>query len=98
MTEREFIEFYKKRNKNKNYEEVKKEIDKFWDTLLKALNKNKPVTFKNWGTFEKKEVRSRKVIIPKMEKIFYTEPKEVIRFKAGKGMENLMVKGSGNHE
>ena len=54
MTEGEFIKFYKKRNKNKNHEEVKKEIDRFWDTLLKALNENGPVTFKNWGTFEKK--------------------------------------------
>ena len=43
MTEGEFIKFYKKRNKNKNHEEVKKEIDRFWDTLLKALNENGPV-------------------------------------------------------
>lgn len=98
MTEGEFIKFYKKRNKNKNHEEVKKEIDRFWATLLKALNENGPVTFKNWGTFEKKVVKSRKVITPKIEKTIYTEPKEVIRFKAGKGMKDLMIKGSDSHE
>ena len=82
MTEGEFIKFYKKRNKNKNHEEVKEEIDRFWDTLLKALNENGAVTFKNWGTFEKKVVK----------------PKEVIRFKAGKGMKDLMIKGSDSYE
>ncbi len=54
MTEGEFIRFYKKKNGLKNQKEVKEKIVLFWSTLLKVLDKGEKITFKNWGTFEKK--------------------------------------------
>ena len=97
MTEGKFIRFYKKRNALKNQQEVKEKIDLFWNTLLKVLNEGEKVTFKNWGTFEQKEVRSRKIVIPKMDKVGYTKAKKKIRFKAGAGLQDI-VNGAGTDE
>ena len=98
MTEREFIKFYKERNYSKNYKEVKEKIDLFWDVLLTALKEDEKVVFKSWGKFEKKEVKSRKVVIPKCEGAVYTKPKEVIKFKAGLDFLNAINKKSDENE
>ena len=84
MTEGEFVRFYKKRNKSKSHREVKKKIDLFWDVLLKALDEDKKVTLQNWGVFEKRERKARKVLVPMWEEAGYTEPKEAVRFRASK--------------
>lgn len=97
MTEGEFLRFYKRRNKEKNIKKVKMKIDLFWKTLSKALEKEKKVTFKGWGIFEKKEVKSRKVSLPKNNRIIYTEPKSVIKFKAGLGLKDI-INGAGSDE
>ena len=98
MTEREFIKFYKERNYSKNYKEVREKIDLFWNALLAALEEDKKVVFKNWGTFEKKEVRSRKVMIPMWENPVYTKPKEVIKFRAGMNLMEEINKKSDKNE
>ena len=64
MTEGEFIRFYKKRNNSKSHKEVREKIDLFWNVLLKALDEDKKVIFKNWGVFEKRERKARKVLVP----------------------------------
>lgn len=97
MTEGEFIRFYKKRNNLKNQQEVKAKIELFWNTLLKVLNNGEKVTFKNWGTFEQKDVKSRKIMLPKMDKVVYTKAKKKIRFKVGAGLQNI-VNGAGTDE
>ena len=53
MTEGEFIRFYKKRNRIKSHKKVKEKIDLFWNVLLKALEEDKKVVFKDWGVFKK---------------------------------------------
>lgn len=83
MTEGEFIRFYERRNKIKTNKLVKEKIDLFWNVLLKALTEDKKVTFKGWGVFEKKAVKTRKVVIPTWEGVRYTQPKETIKFRAG---------------
>ena len=89
MTEGEFIRFYKKRNKSKSHKEVKKKIDLFWDVLLKALDEDKKVALQNWGVFEKKERKARKVLMLMWEEAGYTEPKEAVKFKAGKALVKI---------
>lgn len=89
MKESMFIKYYKKRNKSKNYKEAKEKIDLFWNVLLKALEEES-VILKNWGTFEKKEMKARKVIIPNTEKAITTKAKKVIKFRAGKGLRNIV--------
>ena len=89
MTEGEFIRFYKKRNKIKNHKAVKEKIDLFWDVLLKALDEDKKVALQNWRVFEKRERKARKILEPMREEAGYTEPKEAVKFKAGKALVKI---------
>ena len=86
MTEGEFIRFYKKRNNSKSHKEVREKIDLFWNVLPKALDEDKKVIFKNWGAFEKREMKVRKVLVPTWEKAQYIKPKEIVKFRAGKSL------------
>ena len=90
MTEVEFIKFYRDRNNLKSIKEAKEKIDLFWSALLKALDEDGKVILKNWGVFEKKEVKSRKVVLPQMKEAVIIDAKEKIRFKAGKGLRNVI--------
>ena len=86
MTEGKFIRFYKKRNNSKSHKEVREKIDLFWNVLLKALDEDKKVILKNWGVFEKRERKVRKVLVPTWEKAQYIKPKEIVKFRAGKSL------------
>lgn len=83
MTETEFIKFYKERNGLKSKKEAKEKIDNFWKALFKAIDEDKKVVFKNWGIFEEKDVKSRKIVIPRQLQEAYTQPKKVLKFRAG---------------
>lgn len=39
--------------------------------------------FKDWGVFEEKDVKSRKIVIPRQLQEAYTQPKKVLKFRAG---------------
>lgn len=86
MKESDFIKLYKKKIKTKNYMETKKKVDLFWNALFKLLNDEKKIVIKNWGIFEKKSVKSRKVVVPTWTEARYTKPKEIIKFRAGEGL------------
>ena len=90
MTEAEFIRYYKRRNKSKNYKEAKEKIDLFWTVVLKALDEDGKVLLKDWGAFEKKEVAPRKIMTPRMEKAGLTRAGEKVRFRTGTGLKNLV--------
>lgn len=98
MTETEFIKFYKEKNGVKNKEEAKEKIDNFWNALLKAIAEDKKVVFKNWGVFEEKDVKSRKIVIPIQHKEAYTKPKKVLKFRAGEGLIKLVNERGENSE
>ena len=90
MTEKEFIKFYKRRNFSRNHKEAKEKIDLFWNAILKALDEDGKVALKNWGRFEKKEVKSRKVVLPQMKEAVITEAKKKIRFRTGTGLQDAV--------
>ncbi|WP_278539970.1 HU family DNA-binding protein [Fusobacterium varium] len=90
MTEVEFIKFYRERNNLKSIKEAKEKIDLFWSALLKALDEDGKVILKNWGVFEKKEAKPKKMMILKMNEIRLIEGKEKIRFRIGTGLRNLV--------
>lgn len=91
MREEEFIKFYKKERKLKNLKEAREEVYFFWSVLMEALKEEK-VMFKNWGRFEVKNVKARKVKIPNEKKAFYTSPKKVLSFKCGTGLRERINK------
>ena len=94
MTKLEFIKFYKKRNRMQNKKEARERIELFWDTLEKVLAEHKKVIFKDWGIFEIKKSKSRRVIIPMKDIDKYTNPTENLKFKGGKKLlERINVRG-----
>lgn len=98
MTESEFIKFYRKRNYCRNEEEAKRRIDLFWNVLLKALDENRKVVFKGWGMFEKKDIKSRRIVAPICEEVSYTKPKKAVKFRAGMKLVETVNKNSGKDE
>lgn len=92
MKEENFKRFYKKEKNLKNLKEAEEKIELFWAALMEALKRNEKVIFKNWGKFEIKEVKSRKVKIPNKEFFFNTLPKKVMIFRCGKGLRERINK------
>ena len=93
MTEVEFIKFYRERNNLKSIKEAKEKIDLFWSALLKALDEDGKVILKNWGVFEKKEVKSRKVVLPKTNEAVIIGAKKKIKFRTGAGLQDAINSG-----
>ncbi|HBJ77525.1 MULTISPECIES: HU family DNA-binding protein [Fusobacterium] len=93
MTEKEFIKFYKRRNFSRNHKEAKEKIDLFWNAILKALDEDGKVVLKNWGVFEKKEVKARKIVTPQMKEAVIIEAKKKIRFRTGTGLQDAINRG-----
>ena len=90
MTEKEFIKYYRNRNHLKNVKEAKEKVELFWDTILKALDEDGKVVLKNWGVFEKKEVKARKIVIPQMKETVIIEAKKKIWFRTGTGLQDAV--------
>jgi nucleoid DNA-binding protein len=61
MTEKEFLTLYKERRNLKSIREAKERLDSFWKALFDVLEEEK-VIIKDWGIFEKKEVKPRKIL------------------------------------
>ena len=97
MREADFIKLYKKRSGDKDKKISKEKVDRFWRMLFKALEGDK-VKFKDWGLFEIKEMRSRKIIVPVSTEVIYTKPKKTIKFRAGKGLIDLINNESGDDD
>lgn len=97
MTEKDFLKIYKKRNGFKTQKEAKEKLDNFWETLLKAIDQDKKVVFKNWGVFEEKDIKSRKLILPDQKEI-YIQPKKLLKFKAGRGLIKFVNRKDENNE
>ena len=62
MTEKEFLILYKERRNLKSIREAKERLDSFWKALFDVLDVEDKVIIKDWGIFEKKEVKTKKDI------------------------------------
>ena len=81
MTEKEFLTLYKERRNLKSIREAKERLDFFWKALFDVLEEDEKVIIKDWGIFEKKEVKPRKILNLATRKMMITEEKKVIKFK-----------------
>jgi len=97
MTEKDFLKIYKKRNRIKNQKEAKEKIDNFWKALLKAISKDKKVVFKNWGVFEEKDIKSRKIVLPTQKEV-YSQSKKILKFRAGRELIKSVNTEGGDNE
>ena len=80
MTEKEFLILYKERRNLKSIREAKERLDSFWKALFDVLEEDK-VIIKDWGIFEKREVKSRKILNLATREMMMTEEKKVIKFR-----------------
>ena len=80
MTEKEFLILYKERRNLKSIREAKERLDFFWKALFDVLEEDK-VIIKDWGIFEKREVKSRKILNLATREMMMTEEKKVIKFR-----------------
>ncbi|MHD0316615.1 HU family DNA-binding protein [Fusobacterium sp. THCT1E2] len=81
MTEKEFLTLYKERRNLKSIREAKERLDSLWKALFDVLEEEEKVIIKDWGIFEKKEVKPRKILNLATKQMMITEEKKVIKFK-----------------
>ena len=88
-TKFDLITFYSEFNKIKDFEESEEKIDRFLETLEKALKIDNKVMFKMFGSFELKETKEREIVDPKdSSNIIHAKPKKYIKFKVSKSLED----------
>ena len=86
MGEKEFLKLYMKERGLKNLEEAKEKVNIFWKTVKESLEKGEKVKFKDWGNFEMKDVRPRKIIELKTKREMTIPGSRKMKFSSGKGL------------
>ena len=81
MTEKEFLTLYKERRNLKSIREAKERLDSFWKALFDVLDVEEKVIIKDWGIFEKRGVKPRKILNLATREMMVTEEKKVIKFR-----------------
>ena len=92
MTKKEFKKFYAQQN-NLSDEQASKEVELFLETMKEIFSKYPKVVFRNFGTFEVKETKERKIVDPKdSSNIIHAKPRKYIKFKTSKNLEEKLEK------
>lgn len=81
MTEKEFLLLYKERRNLKSMREAKEIFETFWLSLTEILDQDEKIIIKDWGIFEKKLLKSKRVFNISTKEIITTEDKKVIKFR-----------------
>lgn len=90
MRKKEFKKFYAEFNKLEN-EKASEEVELFLETMKKAFSLYPKIVFRNFGTFETKETKERKVIDPRGSgKIIYTKSRKYVKLKISKSLEDKL--------
>ena len=88
-TKQDLIIFYSELNKIKDFDEAEKKIDRFINTLEKTFLFTDKIIFRNFGTFEIKETKERKIVNPKnSSNIIHAKPKKYVKFKVSRLLED----------
>lgn len=92
MTKKEFKKFYAQQN-NLSDEQASEEVELFLETMKEVFSKYPKVVFRNFGTFEVKETKERKIVDPKdSSNIIHAKPRKYIKFKTSKNLEEKLEK------
>ena len=81
MIEAKFLELYKKKRKLKNIKEAKEKLEIFWDIIFTGIALEKKVTVKDFGTFEVKKLKSRKIYNIHKNSLYMTKERTALKFK-----------------
>lgn len=87
MRKKEFKEYYSKLN-NLEKEKSSEEVEIFLLTMKKAFSMYPKIVFRNFGTFEVRETKERKVVDPRGSgKLIEAKPRKYVKFKMSKTLE-----------
>lgn len=81
MTEKEFLLLYKERRNLKSIRKAKESFETLWDSIFYALDTDEKLIIKDWGIFEKKLLKPKRVFNISTKEIITTEDKKVIKFR-----------------
>lgn len=88
-TKYDLIIFYSELNKIKDFNEAENRIDRFINTLEKTFLFTDKIIFRNFGTFEIKETKERKIVDPRnSSNIIHAKPKRYVKFKVSRLLED----------
>ena len=92
-TKMDIVAFYSELHNIKDFTKAESKIDRFINTLETAFMTNEKIIFRNFGTFEIKETKARKIVDPKdSTETIHAKPRKYIKFKASKNLEERMKK------
>ena len=91
MSRKELIKSLKKKNPNLNKSELENIIDTFCKVIQNALNNDKNVELRGFGSFFKKKLKEKySARNPKTGEIIYVPEKNKVRFRASKKLLELI--------
>lgn len=88
MNKKEFMLEFRKKLGIKDLEIIESKVNNFWDSWFETLKENKKLTIKDFGSFEIKDVKPRKVVSPYGS--FITNPSKKISFSVGKKFREMV--------
>lgn len=93
-TKMKLIIFYAERNKIKDFKTAEEKLDRFIESLIKALSENEKVMFRRFGSFEVRKTTEREITDPRgrQEKI-HAKPRKYVKFTVSKVIENSLCLG-----
>ncbi len=93
MSRPEIIKKLKQKNPQLSNFEIEEIIDIFTDSIEKALNQNKKVELRGFGSFFVKRIKANyNARNPKTSQLIYVPEKNKVRFRASKKLKKLMNK------
>ena len=90
MVKKEFAELWMKNANLTSFEEAKRQVETFIETMKEALEKEETLIFRGLGTFERRETKRREGRNPRTGEAIKMTPKKYIKFKVGKDLEDRL--------
>ena len=90
MVKKEFAELLMKNANLTSFEEAKRQVETFIETMKEALEKEETLIFRGLGTFERRETKRREGRNPRTGEAIKMTPKKYIKFKVGKDLEDRL--------
>ncbi len=76
---------------NLSQQDVKKVVQRTFDSVISALATEGRIELRNFGVFEVKERKARKARNPRTGQEVFVPAKKVVTFKPGKEMEDIVA-------
>lgn len=90
MTKKEIVRIISD-DLNLSQQDVKKVVQRTFDSVISALATEGRIELRNFGVFEVKERKARKARNPRTGQEVFVPAKKVVTFKPGKEMEDIVA-------